>query len=228
MDQVKIGKLIKEIRIKNKLTQKQFADKYGVTYQAVSKWENGKSIPDVALLKEISKDFNIDINDILEGEYVFKSSKKKYFLIAFVVFLVLGTIYLIVNKQDNFSFKTLSSQCSSFNITGSIAYNDSKSSIYISNIDYCGKKDDKKYFKIECTLFEKNDVKNKAISKYVYDEKKGITLDKYLKTLNIKIDDYKSTCKKYTKDSLYLIITANDKAGVIKKYHVPLSLNDNC
>lgn len=45
MDQEKIGKLIKEIRQKNNLTQKQFADKYGITYQAVSKWENGKNMP---------------------------------------------------------------------------------------------------------------------------------------------------------------------------------------
>lgn len=37
MDQEKIGNFIKEIRTKNNLTQKQFADKYNVTYQAVSK-----------------------------------------------------------------------------------------------------------------------------------------------------------------------------------------------
>lgn len=67
MDQEKIGKLIKEIRKKNNLTQAEFAEKYGVTYQAVSKWENGKNIPDVSLLKEISKDFNVNIEDLLEG-----------------------------------------------------------------------------------------------------------------------------------------------------------------
>lgn len=43
MYQEKIGNFIKEIRTKNNLTQKQFADKYNVTYQAVSKWENGIS-----------------------------------------------------------------------------------------------------------------------------------------------------------------------------------------
>ena len=44
MNPERIGQMIKEIRKKNHLTQKQFADKYGVTYQAVSKWENGKNI----------------------------------------------------------------------------------------------------------------------------------------------------------------------------------------
>ncbi len=38
MDQEKIGKFIKEIRKKNNLTQKDLANKYNVTYQAVSKW----------------------------------------------------------------------------------------------------------------------------------------------------------------------------------------------
>lgn len=41
MNQEKFGKLIKDIRKKNNLTQKQLAAKYNVTYQAVSKWENG-------------------------------------------------------------------------------------------------------------------------------------------------------------------------------------------
>ena len=55
MDQEKIGNIIKELRKKNNLTQQNLADQLGVTYQAVSKWENGKNIPDIAILKEISK-----------------------------------------------------------------------------------------------------------------------------------------------------------------------------
>ena len=54
MEQNKIAKLIKQIRKDNNLTQKQFADKYNVTYQAVSKWENGINLPDMYLLKQIN------------------------------------------------------------------------------------------------------------------------------------------------------------------------------
>ena len=61
MDQELIAKKIKELRIKNNLTQKEFADKMNVTFQAVSKWENGKSIPDISILKKISEEFNINI-----------------------------------------------------------------------------------------------------------------------------------------------------------------------
>ena len=53
MDQEKFGNLIKKIRLDNNLTQKEFADKYNVTYQAVSKWENGKNMPDTLLIKKM-------------------------------------------------------------------------------------------------------------------------------------------------------------------------------
>ena len=60
MDQEKIGKLIKKIRIEGKYSQKEFAEKYGVTPQAVSKWENGKNIPDIAILKRLLRFANYD------------------------------------------------------------------------------------------------------------------------------------------------------------------------
>ena len=71
----KIGKLIKKIRKDNHLTQKDLAVKYNITYQAVSKWENGKNIPDISLLKQICDDFNIDINSLLTGDYTTNENK---------------------------------------------------------------------------------------------------------------------------------------------------------
>ena len=53
MNQDKISKLIKDLRKKNNLTQNEFAKEFNVTYQAVSKWENGKNLPDINVLKEI-------------------------------------------------------------------------------------------------------------------------------------------------------------------------------
>ena len=61
MNPDKIAKIIKDIRVKNNLSQQKFADKYGVTYQAVSKWENAKSIPDLAILTKICNDYNFVI-----------------------------------------------------------------------------------------------------------------------------------------------------------------------
>lgn len=87
MNQERIGQLIKNIRLKSGLTQEKFAQKYGVTYQAVSKWENGKSVPDISILKKISEDANIDLKDLLEGIDV-KSKKRKYiyFIMLIIIF----------------------------------------------------------------------------------------------------------------------------------------------
>ena len=73
MDQEKIGQFIKKIREENNLTQKELADRLGVTFQAVSKWENGKNAPDLGILKQISDEFNVNIDEILSGK---RSSKK--------------------------------------------------------------------------------------------------------------------------------------------------------
>ncbi|MBR3198535.1 MAG: helix-turn-helix transcriptional regulator [Bacilli bacterium] len=226
MDQEKIGDLIKKIRKKHNLTQAEFAEKYGVTYQAVSKWENGKNIPDVSLLKQMSKDFNIDINDMLEGN-LNQKRKSKLFILLIILITITALIFINMNKSESFSFKTISSNCSNFNITGSIAYNNKKSSIYISDINYCGKEDNNKYTKIECILYEKNINKENVINKMNYN-KEPITLNEFLKTLNIKIDEYERTCKKYSKNSLFLKIKAQDEEGKIKKHVIPLSLEDNC
>ena len=76
MDQEKVGKKIKEIRQKQNLSQQKFAELYGVTYQAVSKWENGKNMPDITILKQICEDNNIDINTLLETKSPKRNLKK--------------------------------------------------------------------------------------------------------------------------------------------------------
>ena len=53
MDQIKIGKFIKECRTQNNLTQMQLAEKLGITDRAISKWENGRAMPDSAKRWEI-------------------------------------------------------------------------------------------------------------------------------------------------------------------------------
>ena len=157
MNQEKISNLIKQLRKKENLTQAQFANKYNVTFQAVSKWENGKSLPDIVLLKQICKDYNISIDEVLEGEI---NKKNKYLLlIPLIVILIIGLVFIL--KKDDFEFKTLSSSCSNFKISGSIAYNNNKSHLHLSNIDYCGNDDNNDYVKIECTLYEKKQNINK-------------------------------------------------------------------
>lgn len=231
MDQNKVGNLIKELRKKNGLTQEKFALKYGVTYQAVSKWENGKNIPDIALLKEICNDYGININDLLDGKVNNKKNNKKIIIIvsSIIGFLtVLGVILLIVFHDDSFTFRTLTSNCSNFEISGSIAYNKSNSYLYISNIDYCGGTDDNLYTKIECSLYEESGTIKKKIGSYDYDDNVLIKLNDFLKNVNFNIDNFGKECKNIESSNILLEIDATDSSNKITTYKVPLSLNGNC
>lgn len=70
MDQVKIGKFIAECRKKNNLTQMQLAEKLNITDRAISKWENGKSMPDSSIMLDLCTILKISVNDLLSGEVV--------------------------------------------------------------------------------------------------------------------------------------------------------------
>ncbi|MBE6571340.1 MAG: helix-turn-helix transcriptional regulator [Ruminococcaceae bacterium] len=59
-----ISENIRIFRKKTGLTQEDLAQKLGVTFQAVSKWENGQSAPDIMLLPELSEVFGCTIDEI--------------------------------------------------------------------------------------------------------------------------------------------------------------------
>ena len=109
MNQDKIGSFIKSIRLENNLTQKELADRLGVTYQAVSKWENGKNVPDIAIMKQISEEFNVNIDEILNGEKQVKENNNKWYirLIPIIILLIGLLIVNLINKPDDFEFKTI-------------------------------------------------------------------------------------------------------------------------
>ena len=70
MDQEKIGKFIAACRKEAGLTQAALAEKLNITDRAVSKWENGKSLPDASIMLELCKILNIDVNELLTGEHI--------------------------------------------------------------------------------------------------------------------------------------------------------------
>lgn len=77
MDQVKIGKFIKQKRKEKKITQNELAEKLNVTDRAISKWENGICMPDSGIIGELCKLLNITINDLFSGEVVDMKDNEK-------------------------------------------------------------------------------------------------------------------------------------------------------
>ncbi|RIA77723.1 helix-turn-helix protein [Anaeroplasma bactoclasticum] len=57
--------VIRDLRLKMNLSQEELATELYVTRQAVSRWENGETLPNTETLKELSKLFNVSINTLL-------------------------------------------------------------------------------------------------------------------------------------------------------------------
>lgn len=75
MNQEKTGAFIAKRRKELNLTQKELAEKLGITDRAVSKWENGRCMPDLSLLQPLSRILKVGVNDLLSGEII---SEKEY------------------------------------------------------------------------------------------------------------------------------------------------------
>lgn len=70
MNQDKIGKFIAKCRKEKNITQQGLANRLGVTDKAISKWENGRCLMDISLLKPISEILDVSILEIINGEKI--------------------------------------------------------------------------------------------------------------------------------------------------------------
>ena len=147
-------------------------------------------------------------------------------MVLIVLLAVLG-FFFFKKDQDVFQFKTLSSNCDNFNLYGSIAYDNQKTSIYISNVTYCGGDDQNRYTTIECVLYEMDGKTKEEVSRYTYDDG-AITLEEFLQNVSFHIDHYSDECKMYLENGLQMEIHATKEDGEIVYYQIPLTLKDNC
>ncbi len=67
---IKFGENLKRLRIKNELTQEQLAEAFGISPQAVSRWENSTTYPDITWLPTIANFFEITIDDLMGMEKI--------------------------------------------------------------------------------------------------------------------------------------------------------------
>ena len=68
MDQIKTGRFIAECRKDKNLTQAQLAEQLNITDRAISKWENGKCLPDAGIMLSLCSILGITVNELLRGE----------------------------------------------------------------------------------------------------------------------------------------------------------------
>ncbi len=221
MNQDKIANTIKEIRKNNNFTQRDLANELGVTYQAVSKWENSKNIPDIEILKLICNKYKIDINELLDNK-IEKKKNKLLIIIPIILISIIAIASLILLTKDNNYFKKTTSTNSKFIVDGSIANINNKTYINITSIT-SNIIDEKKYETIKATLYENYNDTNTKIAES--ENGKDITLNDYLKIVKFNIDDYKTNCKNEPK--LYIEIQATNN-GIITAYKIDLNLDEVC
>ncbi len=74
MNQELIGKFIAQLRKDKNLTQKELADKLGISDKTVSKWETGNGMPDVSFLQPLCEELSVNLNELLSGERLSEES----------------------------------------------------------------------------------------------------------------------------------------------------------
>ena len=104
MNQEKIGKFIAKCRKDINITQEQLAEKLGVSNKSISRWENGKNMPDYSILKELCNTLDIDVNEFLSGEKIEKNEIQTYSIENLDLIL---KEYYKMKKQRNM-FKSIS------------------------------------------------------------------------------------------------------------------------
>lgn len=78
MNQEKIGKFIAYCRKEKNMTQEELAQKLHLTDKAISKWKNGRCLPDLSILEPLSKTLDVSINEILSGEKIKEEELKDH------------------------------------------------------------------------------------------------------------------------------------------------------
>ena len=133
---MEIGKSIMNLRKKNGLSQEELAGKIGVARQTISKWELGETSPDLKQAKELSKTFNVSLdeltgNDIKEVVVEKTSNTEKLaslilklvkFIVVFIIvvpilLIVMRVIFKNIDKNNSGRLVSVSVECTLHNET---------------------------------------------------------------------------------------------------------------
>ncbi len=87
-----IGETIKNLRREKNITQEELATMLGVTYQSVSRWENGACYPDMELLPELAAFFDVTVDKLIGADKAVEQSEVEEYLVRFQKAISVGKI----------------------------------------------------------------------------------------------------------------------------------------
>ena len=148
MDNVKIGKLIAELRRKKGLTQQDLGDMVGVGFKAVSKWECGTTLPDITIINEVSKILGITTDELLNGELnveepVEETKEKKKIPTKLVVTISIITVLLIFittiftyQSNKSYTYKIISTNPDEYYVDGIVYIKNDNAKVTINEVRF--------------------------------------------------------------------------------------------
>lgn len=222
MNNKRIGKFLKELRLKNNYSQTELSELIHVTRQAISNWENGKAAPDSEILIKLSELYNVSIDEILVGELSGESLQKftlnlldnnnkqrskikkllLTLLLTFIIFVIGFLAYYFVSTYNSTQIYLL--------------YGKSKSHVIHDGILI--RTNQKIYIKMG--EINKDDFDNVSLY-YINEKKKKIVIYKGENIDSLIIENYKYSDMfkkklKYIKNNLYLDLQIKENKETIK------------
>lgn len=250
MDQRKIGKLIEKYRKQKKLTQKELANRLGVSNTAVSKWETGNNLPDISMLEPLSDVLEVDILELLKSQksshedtskkFIKVKKHKLYkvilFIIAFIsTICITNTItyskanYKLTNykKKETEVYSISTPVDSDIYLSGYIIFNDKNNLVILEQLMIADEE------KIDIGKVKEVSIKVKVDEEILLIRKKSIEKENY-KTINELVLDmnnriYKPTLnlKERKNDELSISIEIFYKNNESTNIHSKIILNSN-
>ena len=230
MDNEKIGKYIRKLRLEKGISQNELGEIVHVTRQAISCWENGKNIPDSDVLVSLSNYFGVSINDILSGndkeknieevalELVDENNKKTatirkmmvtFHIIIYSLLIVFLGIYFIANYNSIKVYK-VSGATKNFRIQDGLIISTSKNTFFkLGNMEAKGKED---ITIAKVKLYYEVDGKKEIVYESDMTDRMFAQFEGYNELYRRKFEK----CK----DSLYLEITYNESEVEIMKLEI--------
>lgn len=234
----KLGDTLKGLRIRNKLTQAQLAEKLEITDKTLSRYEKGDATISVEVLERYSKIFDIPIKSLIEGNIESKKNisknKKILFLLLILVIVILVSllIYVLSNNSKDYLIYDLSSVNDTYKVSGLIARSKKNDYIIINELeDYSDLIKDDEIYSYEyalvvndITIYQPNNIS------YLEKEEYGETAYIYdiLSQINFKLkyDINKSefNLKKVDNNFVKLVFRYLDKNLNLKTISYPIEL----
>lgn len=92
----RIGDSIKDLRLRNNMSQDALAEKLNVTRQAISNWENSKTQPDANTLNNLGIIFNVSVDEIINNDFYKSKNRKTYYILLPIGSSLLSLVHCIL------------------------------------------------------------------------------------------------------------------------------------